>query len=113
VAKALSIRRGHTVDEPDEHEAALRLQQENNDLRGAMAHLEGVVAKLETTLTRAEATEAELRDELHATDEARVALEDLLASARTSRIFRLTGLPRALTPPAETTAPGEPGERPS
>lgn len=110
VGRALAVRRRHTVDEPDEHEASLRLRQENNDVRGAIAHLEGVVAK-------AEATEAELRHELAACVETRRAVEEILVSARGSRIFRYTGRPRALgqdvdaaveaaaTPPAEDPAP--------
>jgi lipopolysaccharide transport system ATP-binding protein len=92
VARALAVRRRHTVDEPDEHEGFLRLQQENNDVRGAIAHLEGVVAK-------AELTETELRDELTGCTETREALEEVLATARGSRIFRLTGRPRALSEP--------------
>jgi hypothetical protein len=94
VARALSVRRRHTIDEPDEHEGVLRLQQENNDVRGAIAHLEGVVAKLESSAARAEAAETELRE----ANEARAAIEQALAQARRSRIFRLTGRPRALGP---------------
>jgi hypothetical protein len=90
VAQALATRRRHTVDEPDEHEGFLRLQQENNDVRGAIAHLEGVVAK-------AELTETELRTELSDGRETREALEEVLQAARRSRLFRLTGRPRALT----------------
>jgi hypothetical protein len=94
VAIALATRRRHTVDEPDEHEGFLRLQQENNDVRGAIAHLEGVVVK-------AELTEAELRTELTDCTETREALEEVLETARGSRIFRLTGRPRALAPPPD------------
>jgi hypothetical protein len=111
-ARALSVRRRHTIDEPDEHEGVLRLQQENNDVRGAIAHLEGVVAKLEGTLAEATATEAGLRDELHQAHAAHAALEDVLASARTSRIFRLTGRPRALTPRAEPPDAPDPAAEP-
>jgi polysaccharide pyruvyl transferase WcaK-like protein len=89
VAQALTTRRQHTVDEPDEHEGFLRLQQENNDVRGAIAHLEGVTAK-------AELTEAQLRSELADCTETREALERVLSAAKGSRIFRYTGRPRAL-----------------
>jgi hypothetical protein len=101
VAQALSIRRKHTIDEPDAHEGVLRLQQENNDVRGAIAHLEGVVAKLESTVARAEETEAELRARLQAAEEARAALENVVELARSSRIFRYTRRPRALRPRPE------------
>jgi len=109
VERALAVRRRHSIDEPDEHEGVLRLQQENNDLRGAIAHLEGVVAKLESDVARAEETEAELQDRLRATDDARAALDEVVAQARSSRVFRYTGRPRALRP----APPADPAEPPT
>jgi hypothetical protein len=114
VATALAVRRRQAVAEPDEHEESLRLQQENNDVRGAIAHLEGVVAK-------AEVAETELRDELADCVETRRMLEEVLVSARRSRTYRLTGRPRALgrpvdllpepapAPALDAAPPGDPG----
>jgi hypothetical protein len=58
------------------------LRGENRDLRGALAHLEGVRAAWEARVAATERVEAEI--------------EAVLAEARSSRIFRLTGRPAAL-----------------
>jgi hypothetical protein len=89
VDAALAAGREHSSSEPDEHDEVLLLRQQNNDLRGAIAHLEGVVAQ-------ADLTEAELRAALVDDAEARALLEEVVQQARASRIFRLSGRPRAL-----------------
>jgi hypothetical protein len=105
VARARAARGDRRTAEADEHDELDRLRAENDDLRGAVLHLEGLegaVRRLEGEVARHQASEADLRERLDACAAARAAVEESLAQARASRIYRWTGRPRSLGAPEPT-----------
>jgi hypothetical protein len=73
-----------------------RLQRESNDLRGAIAHLEGMVRNAERQIAEHEKARREAEAELERVTDANRRYAAMVAAARGSRAFRYTRLPRAL-----------------
>jgi hypothetical protein len=82
LATVLAARTQQRAEVVDNQAELARLRAENRDLRGALAHLEGIRAAGEARVAAAEQAQAEVAA--------------ILAGARSSRTFRLTGRPAAL-----------------
>lgn len=92
ISTALATRRALAPEAAADQEELIRLRGEAHDLRGAVAHLEGRLGhgrEFETEV-------ADLRTELAEVEEERARLANAVESARSSRVFRLTGRPSAL-----------------
>lgn len=96
---ALAVRFERREGEVNELDELVDLRSQNIDLRGAIAHLEGVAAK-------AERTEVDLRAQLDGAAAARDAYADMIRRARVSPLYRLTRFPRALSLRGREALPG-------
>jgi lipopolysaccharide transport system ATP-binding protein len=90
VEQALSVRQARREAEENELDELVSLRSQNGDLRGAVAHLEGVKAKAEIAETELQAQVDELRAE-------RDDYVEMIRQARAGLLYRLTRLPRALS----------------
>jgi Polysaccharide pyruvyl transferase len=92
ISAALAVRRARRPEAAADQDELIRLRGEARDLRGAVVHLEGRLRhelELETEVSR-------LHGELAKLEQERARLEKAVESARSSRVFRLTGRPSAL-----------------
>lgn len=85
ISTAMATRRARAPEAAADQEELIRLRSEAHDLRGAVAHLEGVQAEV-----------ADERAEFAKLEQERARLANAVESARSSTLFRLTRRPSAL-----------------
>jgi polysaccharide pyruvyl transferase WcaK-like protein len=94
--EAVSARLALRAEELAEATDLERLMRENQDLRGALAHLEGIFRHGEEQAALHEQARGKAQAEMDAAVAAARRNAAILESARGSRVFRYTRLPRAL-----------------